>query len=44
MASQLSSVAVGYTLDLTHSYTPVFIGIGALMPIALAVGFALMKN
>jgi hypothetical protein len=33
---------VGRTLDVTHSYTPVFIGIGLLMPIALLAGTALM--
>ena len=29
---------------MTHSYAPVFIGIGLLMPIALVAGFALMKR
>jgi len=28
---------VGFTLDLTHSYTLVFIGIGLLLPVALVV-------
>ena len=42
VGSVISTWAVGRTLDLTHSYTPVFIGIGALMPIALLVGFSLM--
>ena len=28
---------VGFTLDLTHSYTPVFVGIALLLPIALVV-------
>jgi len=37
-------VAVGKTLDLTHSYEPVFIGIGLLMPIALIAGFSLMRR
>jgi len=30
------------TLDLTHSYVPVFIGIGLLMPVAFLVGTTLM--
>ena len=29
---------------MTKSYTPVFIGIGMLMPVALAVGFLLMRR
>jgi len=33
---------VGRTLDSTHSYAPVFIGLGLLMPIALLAGTALM--
>ena len=40
----ISTWMVGYVLDLTHSYTPVFIGIGATMPIAMLVGFTLMKR
>jgi hypothetical protein len=36
--------AVGRTLDLTHSYTPVFPGIGLMMPAAWAVGMTLMKR
>ncbi|MEO8597523.1 MAG: hypothetical protein ABI759_29665 [Candidatus Solibacter sp.] len=27
---------------MTHSYTPVFVGIGLLMPVALVVGLILM--
>ena len=42
--SVISTWAVGRTLDLTHSYAPVFVGIGLLMPIALAAGFALMRR
>jgi hypothetical protein len=33
---------VGHVLDITHSYEPVFIGIGLLMPIALIVGLLVM--
>jgi len=35
-------LAVGRTLDATHSYAPVFIGLGLLMPIALLAGTAAM--
>jgi hypothetical protein len=38
----ISTWAVGRTLDSTHSYAPVFIGLGLLMPIALLAGTALM--
>ena len=44
VGSVISTWAVGLTLDITHSYTPVFIGIGALMPIALLAGFLLMRK
>src|SRR3989442_7655827 len=44
VGSVISTWAVGLTLDVTHSYTPVFIGIGALMPVALLVGFLLMRK
>ncbi len=44
VGSVISTWAVGRTLDVTHSYAPVFIGIGLLMPIALVAGFALMKR
>ena len=40
----IATWAVGHVLDLTHSYTPVFIGIGATMPLAMIVGFSLMKR
>ena len=42
IGSVISTWAVGRTLDSTHSYAPVFIGLGLLMPIALLVGTALM--
>jgi hypothetical protein len=38
----ISTWAVGATLDLTHSYVPVFVGIGLLMPVAFVVGVKLM--
>jgi len=38
----IATWAVGRTLDATGSYVPVFIGIGLLMPVAWAVGTALM--
>jgi len=42
VGSVVSIWAVGRTLDLTHSYAPVFVGIGLLMPVALIVGTLLM--
>jgi ACS family hexuronate transporter-like MFS transporter len=42
IGSVISTWAVGRTLDSTHSYAPVFIGLGLLMPIALLAGTALM--
>jgi ACS family hexuronate transporter-like MFS transporter len=42
IGSVISTWAVGRTLDITHSYAPVFIGLGLLMPIALLAGTALM--
>lgn len=46
MGSTLGSVVsiwmVGRTLDLTHSYTPVFTGLGLLMPVACTAGLLLM--
>jgi ACS family hexuronate transporter-like MFS transporter len=42
LGSVISTWAVGRTLDVTHSYAPVFIGIGLLMPIALLLGMSLM--
>ncbi|MEP7366813.1 MAG: MFS transporter [Acidobacteriota bacterium] len=46
MGSTLGSVIsiwlVGRTLDLTHSYTPVFVGLGLMMPVAFAAGMLLM--
>jgi len=44
VGSVISTWAVGKTLDITHSYEPVFIGIGLLMPIALIAGFSLMRK
>ena len=44
VGSAISTWAVGYTLDLTHSYALVFIGLSLLMPIALGVGFTLMRR
>jgi len=40
--SVLSIWAVGATLDLTRSYVPVFIGLGAAMPVAYFLGTYLM--
>jgi ACS family hexuronate transporter-like MFS transporter len=42
VGSVISTWAVGRVLDATHSYTPVFIGIGLLLPVAFAVGTSLM--
>ena len=43
LGSVISTWAVGRTLDLTGgNYTPVFVGIGMLMPVALIVGLSLM--
>jgi len=42
VGSVISTWAVGRTLDVTHRYTPVFIGIGLLMPLAMLVGGLLM--
>ena len=42
VGSVISTWAVGRTLDLTHSYVPVFVGIGLLMPVAFLVGSSLM--
>jgi ACS family hexuronate transporter-like MFS transporter len=42
IGSVISTWAVGRILDSTHSYAPVFIGLGLLMPIALLAGTALM--
>jgi ACS family hexuronate transporter-like MFS transporter len=44
VGSVISTWAVGKTLDLTHSYSPVFVGIGVLMPVAMAIGFFLMRK
>jgi len=42
LGSVIATWAVGRTLDATGSYSPVFIGIGLLMPVAWVVGTALM--
>jgi sugar phosphate permease len=42
IGSAIATWAVGRTLDLTHSYAPVFIGLSMLMPIAMVAGFSLM--
>ncbi len=42
IGSAIATWAVGRTLDRTHNYTPVFIGLSLLMPIALIAGFSLM--
>jgi ACS family hexuronate transporter-like MFS transporter len=42
IGSVISTWAVGATLDVTHSYVPVFVGIGLLMPVAFVVGVKLM--
>jgi ACS family hexuronate transporter-like MFS transporter len=44
LGSVVSTWAVGKTLDVTHSYTPVFVGLGVLMPVAMLIGFTLMKK
>jgi ACS family hexuronate transporter-like MFS transporter len=44
VGSVISTWAVGRTLDATHSYAPVFVGIGVLMPVAMLVGFTLMRR
>jgi ACS family hexuronate transporter-like MFS transporter len=42
IGSAISTWAVGRTLDATHSYSAVFIGLSLLMPVAMIVGFSLM--
>ncbi len=44
IGSMISTWAVGAILDSTHSYTIVFVGLSVLMPVALIVGFLLMKR
>lgn len=44
VGSVISTWAVGRVLDVTHSYVPVFVGIGLSMPVALLVGFTLMRR
>lgn len=40
----ISTWAVGAVLDATKSYTLVFVGLSLLMPVALVIGFYLMKR
>lgn len=44
IGSVISTWAVGAVLDATHSYSLVFTGLAMLMPIALVVGFSLMRK
>jgi ACS family hexuronate transporter-like MFS transporter len=44
IGSMISTWGVGAVLDATHNYTIVFVGLSMLMPIALLVGFLLMKR
>jgi ACS family hexuronate transporter-like MFS transporter len=44
VGSVISTWIVGQIVDATHSYVLVFVGLGAMMPIAMVVGFALMKR
>ena len=44
IGSMISTWAVGAILDATHSYTIVFVGLSLLMPVALVVGFLLMRR
>jgi ACS family hexuronate transporter-like MFS transporter len=44
IGSMISTWAVGAILDSTHNYTIVFVGLSMLMPVALIVGFLLMKR
>jgi MFS transporter, ACS family, hexuronate transporter len=44
IGSAISTWAVGAVLDRTHNYALVFVGLSALMPVALIVGFTLMRR
>jgi ACS family hexuronate transporter-like MFS transporter len=44
VGSAISTWAVGAVLDKTHSYLPVLIGLSILMPVAMTVGFTLMRR
>jgi MFS transporter, ACS family, hexuronate transporter len=44
IGSMISTWAVGAVLDATHNYTIVFVSLSMLMPVALIVGFSLMKR
>jgi ACS family hexuronate transporter-like MFS transporter len=44
IGSAISTWAVGAVLDRTHNYSYVLMGLSALMPIAMMVGFTLMRR
>jgi MFS transporter, ACS family, hexuronate transporter len=44
VGTAIATWGVGYVLDLKSGYTPVFIGISLLMPIAMIVGLSLMGS
>jgi ACS family hexuronate transporter-like MFS transporter len=44
VGSAIATYGIGAVVDSTHNYTLVFIVISALMPIAMAIGFTLMKR
>jgi len=44
IGSMISTWAVGAILDSTHNYTIVFVSLSMLMPVALLVGFLLMRR
>ena len=44
VGSAISTWAVGYVLDQTHSYPLVFMGLSLLLPVGLIVGFTLMRK
>jgi len=44
VGSVISVWIVGLVLDLTHSYVPVFVGLGLVMPVAFVVGTTLMRR
>jgi uncharacterized membrane protein len=45
VGSVISTWGVGRILDATHNnYAPVFIGLGVLMPVAMLIGFYLMRK
>jgi cyanate permease len=44
VGSAISTWAVGAVLDATHNYTLVLAGLSLLMPVAMIVGFTLMRR